>query len=66
MVQCTLYTVHYTLYTVHFTLYSVHYTLCIVQYRVTHEEVKVIKWKGAKVLWVMSTLSIEMQKYFLL
>ena len=34
--------------------------------RVTHEEVKVIKLKGAWDLWVMSTLSIEMQNHFLL
>ena len=31
-----------------------------------HEEVKVIKSKDGKVLWVMSTLSIEMPKLFLL
>ena len=34
--------------------------------RLTHEEAKVIKSKDAKVLWVMSTLGIEMQKHFLL
>ena len=33
---------------------------------VTHEDVKVIKSKDAWVLWVMSTLSIEIKKHFLL